>query len=439
VANLLRSLLGPSAARANETTPVSITDWSRMYRPGAQISYAGQRYQAFSMAAPSDAAAYDANSVVFACEMRRLTVFSEARFQWRQLQSGRPGDLFGTRDLTLLERPWRGATTRDLLISCEYDVATAGNSFWTKAERPGEDTQLVRLDPAHMKILTEAWVDPISGNRVGETLIGYAYVDGRDVTIYAPEDVAHYKPYPSSSQFRGKSWISGCLPDVAADQAITDHKLTALAKGANLNVVVSLDAAVTPDQFKAFVQEFREAHEGPENAGKTVFFGGGADVKTVGQTFENLALKATQGATETRIAACALTPPVLVGLSEGLQGSSLNAGNYGAAKRSFVDGAMRPAWGAFCGAFQWLVNVPPAAQLWYDDRDIPFLREDVKDQAEILSANATTINQLITAGYNPDAVIRAVAAGDIRGLSGQHSGLYSVQLQQAGASQGAST
>src|SRR5574342_187679 len=47
--------------------------------------------------------AYRSNGVVFACMLARFLLFSEARFQWRQLESGRPGDLFGDQSLEILE------------------------------------------------------------------------------------------------------------------------------------------------------------------------------------------------------------------------------------------------------------------------------------------------------------------------------------------------
>jgi hypothetical protein len=122
-----------------------------------------------------------------------------------------------------------------------------------------------------------------------------------------------------------------------------------------------------------------------------------------------------------------------------MSGSSLNSGNYTAAKRNFVDGTMRPLWGAWAGAFQWLLKVPVGTRLWYDDRDIAFLREDVKDQAEIHAKDAVTIRQLIDAGFDPDAVIEAVRAGDYSRLKGHHSGLFSVQLQPPGSKQPAAT
>jgi hypothetical protein len=109
--------------------------------------------------------------------------------------------------------------------------------------------------------------------------------------------------------------------------------------------------------------------------------------------------------------------------------SAATYSNYSQARRRLVDGTMRPLWRFFASAMQSLVTPPTGARLWYDDRDIPFLREDVKDQAEILAANASTTRQLVDAGFDPDAVVDAVAANDLARLRGKHVGLYSVQLQ----------
>lgn len=431
MATLWRKLTGGAReARDNDTTGISLVDWNRSFSPGAQVNWNGQTLQAFRLDGGNFSGAVKADSIVYAVEAKRVKVFSEARFQFRRLKNGTAGDLFGNTDLRILEVPWPGATTRDLLSVAEMDYAVRGNSYWVEA-----DGHLVWLDPRHTKIVTEAWVDPVSGFRVGEQLLGYAYITERDqVTYYGAGDIAHFKPVPDpDNRFVGLSWIGQCLPDIDADQQLTTHKRAAVQNGAQLGYVVTLDATVPHDQFVKFVDKFREAHEGPVNAGKTVFLGGGADVKTVGQTFANLEIKATQGATETRIAACSGVSPVIASLSEGLAGSSLNAGNYGAAKRNFVDSEMRPAWGAFAGAFESIVTVPDGAQLWYDDRDIPFLREDVKDQAEILARNAQVARTLLDAGYEPDAVIEAIRANDLGRLTGNHSGLFSVQLQLPGS------
>jgi hypothetical protein len=125
--------------------------------------------------------------------------------------------------------------------------------------------------------------------------------------------------------------------------------------------------------------------------------------------------------------------PAIVALSEGLQGASLNAGNFGAARRLQADKMLRPTWRNMAGSLETIVPAQPGSRLWYDDRDIPFLREDVKDAAEIISTQATAMRTLGDGGWDHDAVVDAVTSGDLRRLGGAHTGLVPVQLQIPGA------
>jgi phage portal protein BeeE len=224
------------------------------------------------------------------------------------------------------------------------------------------------------------------------------------------------------------SWITPIVREVMADKAATDHKLSFFENGATPNLVVKLDVQDL-ERFKGWVEEFKDQHEGAVNAYRTIFLGAGADATTVGANLQQLEFKATQGAGETRIAAAAGVPPVIVGLSEGLQAATYS--NYGQARRRFADGTMRPLWRNMAGSLARIIDVPPRAELWYDDRDIPFLQEDQKDAAEVSSMKATAMKTLVDAGYNPDSVVAAVDSGDLTLL--QHSGLVSVQLQPPGA------
>jgi hypothetical protein len=122
--------------------------------------------------------------------------------------------------------------------------------------------------------------------------------------------------------------------------------------------------------------------------------------------------------------------PVVVALSEGLAGSSLNAGNFGSAARLVGDATLRPLWRNVAGSWETLVPPPPGSRLWYDDRDIAFLREDVKDQAAITKDLASAIGQLIKDGFEPASAIDAVTSADMSRLV--HTGLVSVQLQPPG-------
>ena len=99
--------------------------------------------------------------------------------------------------------------------------------------------------------------------------------------------VAHYMPYPDqANRFPRHVMAGACLPDIVADIDMTSHKTRTLDDKAELGVASRSTRKCQPGQLEEFAEMFRRDHEGPENAGKTLFLGGGADVKTVAQTFQ---------------------------------------------------------------------------------------------------------------------------------------------------------
>lgn len=378
--------------------------------------------------------AYKANGIVFACVLARLLPFSEARFQFQQMQGGRPGRLFGTPALELLDEPWANGTTGDLLARMEQKASLAGNFYATRI-----DGRLREMRPDWVTVVSGVKGDPTgSPFDLGAEILGYIYHPkgtGREhePVLLSPEAVVHYAPIPDpAAQWRGMSWLTPVLREIESDSHATDHKRNFFKRGASLNVVVTYDKDITPDNYERYVELFDAAHSGAVNAYKTLHLGGGADAKVVGTDLKQIDFKAVQGAGETRIAAAAGVGAIIARFSEGLAGSSLNAGNYSAAKRQFADMTLRPLWRNAAASLSKLVAVPSGARLWYDARDIEFLKEDRKDAAGILSTSAQTIKTLVDAGYTPDAVVDAVDAGDLSRLTGKHSGLYSVQLQAPG-------
>jgi HK97 family phage portal protein len=417
-------------SESRSTYGLSWNDYLRLFD---QFAFAGNRYVTPAVGVDELTALQgQRNPIVAAAIHARMLVFAEARFQWQPYSNGRPGNLFGTEELSLVERPWVNATTGDLLSRMLVDADLYGNSYWVRREtRTGDE--LVRLDPRRVKVLTGSVDDVSTGEPYGQELIGYTVVDeqGSELAMFMPDEVCHFKPLPDPMHpFRGRSWLSTVLPDVQADNEFSTYKHAFMRNSATPNMVVSFDPTITKEAFETFVQRMDASHKGVDKAFKTLYLGGGADVKVVGANFDQLNLKAVQGAGETRIAAAAGVPASYLGISEGLAGSSLNAGNYTAARRRFADGTIRPLWRAACGALETLLVVPdPTVRLWYDDRDVSFLQEDVKDTADIKNREALTIESLVRAGFEPDSIVQAVITGDYALL--RHSGLYSVQLQPA--------
>lgn len=370
--------------------------------------------------------AYKQNGVVFACMAVRQLLFQEARFQYRRVRSGRPGEYFTGADLAALNSPWENATTGDLLARMIQDVDLAGNWYGV---RLGD--QIRRLRPDYMHIILGSRVDadhPAEAPDV--TVVGYAYEPPSGAPqVYLPEQVAHFAPYPDpQAAFRGMSWLTPVIREVMGDQASTTHKLKFFEQGATPNMVVKFDPSIDQGKVTDWIQLMEDQLGGADNAYRTLYLGGGADATVVGAGMKDLGFKEIQGAGETRIASAAGVPPVIAGFSEGLQAATYS--NYSQARRRFADGTMRPLWRNAAGSLATIVKVPSAAELWYDDRDIPFLQEDMKDAAEIQKVNAEAIKGLTEAGYDPQSVVDAVNAGDLSRLV--HSGMYSVQLQAPG-------
>jgi hypothetical protein len=376
------------------------------------------------------------NGIVWTCMAVRLEVFSQARFKFRKLNDGKPGRIFGTNALAPLEEPWPGGTTGQLLARMVTDIDTAGNFYGVST-----DNGIVRLRPDWVDIVLEPL--RIGAGQIGFTRAGYLYYEAgkRDgaPTVILPDEMCHFAPKPDPvANYRGMTWLTPIVREVMGDTAYARHKVAFVDNAATPNLAVSLpkEMPLTNDQFLAWVDTMKkqesQTQRGPQNAGKTLYTANGADVTVVGADMKQLDFKVVQGAGETRIAAASGVGAVIAQFSEGMQGSSLNAGNYAASRRRFGDVTMRHLWQEACGALRRLVDPPRGSELWYLG-DIPFLQEDAKDAADIEQIKASTIANLVKEGFTAESAKDAVMSQDMSLLV--HTGLVSVQLQLPGAQQ----
>lgn len=386
-------------------------------------------------------AAYASNGPVFACMLVRMLVFSSVRFRWQRLRDSQPSDSFGTPDLALLERPWPGGSTQDMLTRMIQDADLAGNSYWYR-----QGTELIRLRPDWVEIVGAKRYLTDYANRgrgqVGWQKMGYLYTEGgpgsgHEPVAFTVNEVAHFHPIPDPlGVFTGMSWLTPIVREIQADQAMTRHQRKFFDNGATPNMVVTHAVGADMEKVKRFSEMMAENHAGVENAGKTLHLYPGADATVVGTNLDQIDFKNVRGGGETRIAAAAGVPPVIVGLSEGLAAATYS--NYGQARRRLADGTAHPLWQNLSGSLEPLLTTPgkPGStdvRLWYDASNVPFLREDEGDAANIAKTKAETISTYITAGYDPESVIAAVEANDLRLLD--HTGLVSVQLSAPGQQQ----
>lgn len=410
---LLDRFARPSPAAATRSLPVDTFSWPGVLKQtyGARdvepiqptfLHYASEGYQG--------------NGVVFSVILARLALFSEAAFKWRR-ESDK--GLFGTPDLALLESPWPGGTTGELLARMEQDASLAGNSFTLRLP-----DRLVRLRPD--------LVDRALTGGTNPEVAGYVYwAEGRGgpAQFYTPDEVADWTPIPDPlGQFRGMSWLTPVVREINSDRLMIEYKSEFFANNATPNAIITYEQKLGPGAVEQIQARWQNRYGGP-TGWKTGVLDQGADFTVIGQSMEQVQFTDVQAAGENRIAAAGGVPAIVVGLKEGLDAATY--ANYSAAMRRFADMTMRPNWRSACAALSRIVDVPAGARLWYDTTDIAAIREAEKERAEAMQVWASAASTLLSAGYTAESVTAALTASDLSLL--QHSGLLSVQLQAPGA------
>lgn len=402
------------------------------------LTYGQSKAREFSADLPGHAAAVKACPPAFAAQLVRAMVLSQARFTFRNVRWSRtPRRLFGTSGLSLLERPWPNGTTGDLIGRMEWHAGLAGSSFVTNWQQN-----------SRLRVMRPDWTAVVSGSQLepddpvgalDAEVLGYAYRNGgfglgnrNPMQTLPPSSVAHFAPLADPlSPGMGMSWITPAIREIQGDMLTAQHKITYFSNGATPNLVVKGIPALSKEQFDEIVDAMESNHRGAANAYRTLYLTAGADATVVGSNMKDIDFRAVQAGGETRIGLLSRVPAPLLGIGEGLQGSSLNAGNFTAARRMFADSWIFPTLQNLASTLSPLVNTPADAELWFDTADMPILREDAKDAADIGQVQAAAITLLVRDGFTPESAVRAVIAQDMSLLV--HSGMVSVQLWAPGS------
>ena len=446
---LLERMSAASTVAVRDESRFSIDSWISNYLIPSQFQYggnayplglnqtlAGNRAAEIAQSLPGYMSAVQGCPPAFAAQMVRALVLSQARFTFRNppWHPRTPRKTFGNSDLQVLEKPWKNATTGELIGRMEWHAGLAGNAF--VANRGG---RLRVLRPDWTAILYGSELEPDNpGHALDGDLLGYVYWNGGPYGEFGykpqfllPDEVAHWSPLPDPlNAGLGMSWLTPAIRDIQGDRLAAEYKIKYFENGATPNLVVKGITAATKEKFDEIVDMMEEKHAGVVNAYRTLYLTAGADASVIGSNLQEIDFKAVTGAGETRISVLSRVPASLLGIAEGLSGSSLNAGNFSAARRSFADTWVYPELQDLSAALAPLVKVPSDAELWYDAADIPLLREDAKDAAEIESIKANTIRALVDGGFDPASAVAAVTGQNMTLL--RHSGLVSVQLNPPG-------
>jgi len=356
--------------------------------------------------------AHASNAPVFAAFLLRMMLFSEARFCFQALDDKH---LFGNTDLSLLEHPWGpDSTSGSLLARMEQDAGLTGNAYiWAP---PGEG-RLVRLRPDWMTIISE--LVPVDGGGTYRRKRGYWFEPPKGVTgqgtghLVPADEVCHWAPIPDpAADFRGMSWLTPIVRDVAGDDGLTQYKIKYLQNSASPNLLIKYASKLQDATVDKIRERMVARHGGVDNAFKTLVLDQGADVTVIGNSLSQMDFSGVSAAGTDRILAASMVPGVLVGL-EPLRGAGKG---YQESMHKLADLWARPQWRSVCGALGQLITVPAGNRLWFDTADIAALQDGALQRGQTALVNMQAVLTARQAGYSRESIPVAVTSGDITKL-----------------------
>ena len=281
------------------------------------------------------------SAIVFGAALVRMSLFSEATFQfrWRRTTS----TCSATQDLAKLEVPFGApSTTGDLLARMEQDTFLAGNAFiW---DAPGE-SRLVRLRPDWVTIVSE--LVPVAGGGHYRRRVGYWWEPPKNVLGQGPaflvpaEECVHWAPIPDPcADFRGMSPLTPVYRDVAGDDGLVQYKLRYLENNASPNLLIKYSQKLQPGTVDSIRERMHARYGGVANAFKTLVLDQGADATVIGNSMQEMDFSAVSSVGTERILAACAVPGVLVGL-EPLRGAGRG---FEESMQKFANIWARPQW-----------------------------------------------------------------------------------------------
>jgi phage portal protein BeeE len=354
-----------------------------------------------------------ASSVVFAALLTRIMLFSQGVFQW---QAKDDGHLFGTTDLALLEEPWPGGSTPELLARMEQDVSLAGNAYIWKV--PGEDL-LVRLRPDWTTIVSE--VVDVPGGGQYRRVTGYfvkppnmiGRQDDNDGVLYPADEVAHWAPVPDPlASFRGMSWLTPAMRDIRGDDGLAEYKVRYLQNAASPNLLIRYTNKLQPGTIDAVREQIRARYGSVDNAFKTMVLDQGADATVIGNSLQQMDFATVAAGGQDRILADSGVPGVLCGL-EPLRGAGRG---YQESMQKFGNLYGIPQWKSVAACLSQLVPPPAGNRLVVDKSGIEALQDGELERGQAALVRGQTLLTLRQAGYTRESAVIFVDTGDVTKL-----------------------
>jgi HK97 family phage portal protein len=249
-------------------------------------------------------------------------------------------------------------------------------------------------------------VRPVPGGELW--IVGYEFDEGNGSWRQLPaDDVLHFK-WPSvdpTQPWQAQPPLRAPAAEVDADNEMTRYLAALLANDAMPRTVLTTPSGAYPDDdaVRRMKQQWRERYGG-SNRGDVAVLEEGVTVSRLGLNLQELAFEALHAVPESRIAAALRVPPIIAGLTVGLNRSTF--ANYGEARRSFTQDTLVPFWRLMAG------EVQSGLLAAFRDRSAVSVAFDLS-QVSSLAEGAVAIRTRALDGYTRGALTRNETRAEI--------------------------
>lgn len=288
----------------------------------------------------------------------------------------------------LLDRPNPHMSRQDMMERWAQHMELAGNALWHKVKAVRGPT--LELWPVNPDVIF-----PIPDRT--EYLRGYEYRPTPQDRLTLPvNEVLHWQYQNPSNTYWGLAPVRAAALTIDGDVEAVKWNRTILANGARPAGVVTLDAAMSDDQWRAARQMIQEQTGGAANARQFLAFGGATSVTAFGFDASDMDWANGRKMNRDEIFSVIGVPAILA-----VQGEGSTYANMESAERAFWTRTLIPLLDDFCRTLEASLLAEFGAETTHriraDLSNVPALRENEGERAKV----ALTLTQ---AGFSSESV-----------------------------------
>ena len=202
---------------------------------------------------------YKANDWVFGAVDLRAEVFADIEIKlFRRNAKNEKVEVRRHKALDMLKRPNPFITTFELFEVTSIHLDTVGQSFWLIDK---DANQIWWLPPQNVSIVP----DPV------KFIKGYKFTNGKHTKEYSPDEILHFRKPDPSDLYGSVAPMDACARTFNLDQQATEWNWKFFKNGASSSVILFFKQKFAKGVFRQFVNKYRDAYEGSDNAQKTQF------------------------------------------------------------------------------------------------------------------------------------------------------------------------